>query len=99
MIEQLKDRGFPGETYADIILEFALQYGGGNGGSEIRFMRDVACHFDCSSVCGELFWTAVTKTGFANTARMFPLMRVALCLCNLSALQVQDGVGRLLVKR
>ena len=38
------------------------------------------------------------KTVFADKTRMFPLLRVALCLCNLSASQVQDGIGKLLVK-
>ena len=94
----MNDRGIPSVAYADIILEFALEYGGGNDGSEIKFMHDVACHFGCSNVLGETFWTAVTKTAFADKTRMFPLLRVALCLCNLSASQVQDGIGKLLVK-
>ena len=98
VIENTKDRGIPSADYADIILEFALEYGGGNDGSEIKFMHDVACHFGCSNVLGETFWTAVTKTVFADKTRMFPLLRVALCLCNLSASQVQDGIGKLLVK-
>ena len=42
VIENMKDRGIPSGAYADIILEFALQYGGGNNGSEIKFMHDVA---------------------------------------------------------
>ena len=61
-------------------------------------MHDVACHFGCSNVLGESFWTAVTKTVFADRTSMFPLLRVALCLCNLSASQVQDGIAKLLVK-
>ena len=59
-------------------------------------LHDVACHFGCSNVLGETFWTAVTKTAFADKTRMFPLLRVALCLCNLSASLVQDGIGKLL---
>ena len=97
MISNMKDRGIPSGQYADIILEFALEYGG-NDGSEIKFMHDVACHFGCSNVLGETFWTAVTKTVFADRTSMCPLLRVALCLCNLSAEQVQDGIGKLLVK-
>ena len=80
VIENMKDRGIPSGAYADIILEFALEYGGGNDGSEIKFMHEVACHFGCSNVLGETFWTAVTKTVFAGKTRMFPLLRVALCL-------------------
>ena len=98
VIEHMQDRGIPSGEYADIILEFALKYGGGKDGSEIKFMHDVACHFGCSNVLGESFWTAVTKTVFADRTSMFPLLRVALCLCNLSASQVQDGIGKLLVK-
>ena len=85
VIEHMKDRGIPSGEYADTILEFALEYGGGKDGSEIKFMHDVACHFGCSNVLGESFWTAVTKTVFADRTSMFPLLRVALCLCNLSA--------------
>ena len=98
VIEHMQDRGIPSGEYADIILEFALQYGGGKDGSEIKFMHDVACHFGCSNVLGESFWTAVTKTVFADRTSMFPLLRVALCLCNLSASQVQDGIAKLLFK-
>ena len=98
VIEHMQDRGIPSGEYADIILEFALQYGGGKDGSEIKFMHDVACHFGCSNVLGESFWTAVTKTVFADRTSMFPLLRVALCLCNLSASQVQDGIAKLLMK-
>ena len=98
VVENMKDRGIPSGEYADIILEFALEYGGGKDGSEIKFMHDVACHFGCSNVLGESFWTAVTKTVFADRTSMFPLLRVALCLCNLSAEQVQDGIGKLLMK-
>ena len=62
VIEHLKDRGIPSGAYADITLEFALEYGGGTNGSEIKFMHDVACHFGCSNVLGDTFWTAVAKT-------------------------------------
>ena len=98
VIEHMQDRGIPSGEYADIILEFALEYGGGKDGSEIKFMHDVACHFGCSNVLGESFWQAVTKTVFADRTSMFPLLRVALILCNLSASQVQDGIAKLLFK-
>ena len=97
MIGHVKDRGIPRGTDADIVLGSALEYGGGNVCSEIKFMHDVACHFGCNNVLGETFWTAMTKTAFADKTRVIPLPGVALCLCSLSASQVQDGIGQLLV--
>ena len=67
VIEHMKNRGIPSGAYADIILEFALQYGGGNDGSRVKFMHDVACHFGCHYVLGETVWTAMTETAFAYT--------------------------------
>ena len=96
VIVSMKDRGTPSGAYADIILQFELRCRGGNDGSEIKFMYDVACHFGCSNVIGETFWSAVTKTAFADKTRRCPLLRVALCLCNLSAQQTEDGIGKLL---
>ena len=63
-----------------------MEYGGGNDGSEFKFMHDVACHFGCSNVLGGTLWTAVTKTAFAYKTRTKVLMHVTHLPTSLSRL-------------
>eukprot|EP00959_Pyramimonas_sp_CCMP1952_P216647 4531263-Pyramimonas_sp.AAC.1 len=42
------------------------------------------------------FWESITNTAFASKTNMYPLMRVALAIANLTGDRVEDGVARLL---
>ena len=70
-IENMEDRGTPSSPYGEVILDFALQYGGGKDSSDIKFTHDVASHFGCSNVFGETFWNAVTQTPLQTKQGVF----------------------------
>ena len=97
---QIEDLCVPCSGYARTILTFVMDYGGGEDASQIYFMDAVAKQFGCSNVLGESFWKVVTTTQFFDKTHLFPLLRVALLLVNLSAQpeRVEDGIAKLLVK-
>ena len=96
--QSMLDQGIPAGPYARVILDFALEYGGGAQVPELKFMHNVASQFGCSRVLGETFWTALTRTSFSDKTSLYPLLRVALALCNLSAEKTEDGIAKLLTK-
>ena len=96
--QSMLDQGIPAGPYARVILDFALEYGGGAQVPELKFMHNVASQFGCSRVLGETFWTALTRTSFSDKTSLYPLLRVALALCNLSAEKTEDDIAKLLTK-
>ena len=97
--QSMLDQGIPAGPYARVILDFALEYGGRAQIPEFKFMHNVASQFGCSRVLGETFWTALTRTSFSDKTSLYPLLRVALALCNLSAEKTEDGIAKLLTKK
>ena len=97
-LQSLTELCVPCAGWASIIQEFVKVYGGGQGAPQIRFMDTIRKSFNCDIVLGETFWSAITSTTFANKVCLYPLVRVAFALCNLSGSHQQDGIARTLVK-
>jgi hypothetical protein len=97
-VQQITELCAPCSSYARTILSFVCDYGGGSDASGIHFMDAVAKQFHASNVLGETFWKAVTAATFHDKTKMFPLLRVALMLVNLTSDKVEDGIAKLLSK-
>ena len=88
----------PCSSYARCLLDFVTLYGGGVGSPLISFVNNVATEFGCNVSLGQTFWNAATYTNFASKASKYPMLRIALVLCNLTSDQIEDGIARLLSK-
>ena len=100
VVSSMEALAIPCALYADVILDFVLDFGGGVDAPEIRFMHNVAQQFGASKTLGQQYWAALAKTNFPHQAQCCPLLRVALALVNLSAhdSHVEDNIARLLLK-
>jgi hypothetical protein len=97
-LEHIQSLNLPCSSYAKVILDFVLMYGGGANAPQIRFMDDFSKMFQCKVILGELYWTTVTNMQFQCKLTRYPLLRAALLLANLISPKVEDGIGKLLVK-
>ena len=100
-IENVASLCVPCASYANIIMEFVLEYGGGTDSKGIvapmiRFIDSVAKQFAANVNLGETFWTAVTRATFASKTERMPMLRAAMILSNLTAPKLEDGLGKLL---
>ena len=80
--------------YATVILDFVKMYGGGPGAPHISFMDAIGKKYNSTMVLGAEFWKAMTYTQFPDKTNMYPLLRVALGLVNLTA----DPANKILAK-
>lgn len=83
----------PSKAYAGVLLDFVLQFGGEDA-EIITFIDSVAKQFQANVQLGELYWTTVTKVTFHAKTSLFPLLRAALLLANLTTDKVEDGIAR-----
>ena len=97
-IENIVSLNVPSAKYSKTLLEFVENFGGGGGAPLVSFMDSVAKQFGCNATLGQAFWEALTNTVFPSKTNMFPLIRVALAIANLTGDKVEDGVARLLSK-
>ncbi len=51
-VQSMADAGIPSGEYADVIIDFAIEFGGGFEAPEIKFMHNVARQLGCSRVLG-----------------------------------------------
>ena len=68
------------------------------GAPVIAFMDYVAKQFGCNVNLGQAFWEALAHTTFPSKTCLFPMVRVALALANMTSDKVEDHVARLLRK-
>ncbi|CAK0801107.1 unnamed protein product [Prorocentrum cordatum] len=97
-IETVVSLNIPSAKYSKTLLEFVENFGGGDGAPLVSFMDSVAKQFGCNATLGQAFWESITNAAFASKTNMYPLIRVALAIANLTGDKVEDGVARLLVK-
>jgi hypothetical protein len=97
-IQNLESLCVPCSKYSKTLLHFVMTYGGGSGAPIIAFMDSVAKQFGCNVSLGQSFWEALTNAVFHSKTNMFPLIRVALGLANMTGDKVEDTVARLLNK-
>ena len=95
-IENVVSLCVPSSKYASTLLEFVLNYGGGEDAYLIAFMDSVSKQFGCNATMGQTYWESVTTATFNSKTKFFPLVRVALLLANLTGDKVEDGIARLL---
>jgi len=97
-IENVVALNVPASSYAAVLLDFVQLFGGGRGSPMILFMDNFCKQFQCNLLLGETFWKAVTQIVFPSKLSKLPLLRVSLCMGNLSSPKVEDGIGRCIVK-
>jgi len=83
----------PSKAYADVLLDFVLQFGGSDA-EVITFIDSVAKQFQANVQLSEDYWTAVCNDEFTAKTSLFPLVRAALLLANLTTDKVEDGIAR-----
>jgi hypothetical protein len=88
----------PCTCYASVLLDYVINFGGGEDSFIIQFVDKVSKQFNADVILGEQFWQALTYTDFYDKTCKYPLVRAALLLCNLSSNKVEDGIARLLSK-
>ena len=88
----------PCASYCKTLLEFVTTFGGGTGAPLICFMDAVAKQFGCTVSLGREYWEALTNSVFPSKTKLFPLIRVALALANMTGEKIEDGVARYLLK-
>ena len=86
----------PASEYAKIILDFVQSYGGGRGAPFIRLMDSFAKQYQCNTMLGETYWTAITTQQFPSKVNKVPLLRIALTMANLTSPKIEDGIGKLI---
>ena len=97
-VQEVQSLNIPSAQYCNTLLEFVLNYGGGDDAPMICFMDAVAKEFGCNVNLGSQFWHALTYMSFARKMKTYPLIRVALAVTNMTGDKVEDGVARLLGK-
>jgi len=98
-IENIISLNIPCSAYCKVLLEFVKLYSGGDCAPYVKFMYNFATQFQYLYPLGESYWTAVTQAKFASKLNMFPLIRVALLVANLSSDKKEDGICRFLSKQ
>ncbi len=88
----------PCSKYSKALLHFVITFGGGAGAPLIAFMDAVTKQFGCNVDLGQGFWEALAHTTFPSKTCLFPLIRIALALANLTTDKIEDNVARLLSK-
>ena len=96
-IANVQSLAVPCSSYCKVLLDFALTYGGGTGAPHIVFMDAVQKQFGCNIDLGAAFWEAITTTKFPRPS-LYPMVRVALVLANLTSDKIEDNVAKLLTK-
>eukprot|EP00959_Pyramimonas_sp_CCMP1952_P464417 9486575-Pyramimonas_sp.AAC.1 len=61
-------------------------------------MDSFAKQCGCNAALGQAFWEALAHAVFASKTNVYPLIRVAVAVANLTGDKVEDGAARLLVK-
>ena len=84
--------------YCKIILDFVKLYGGGAGVPHITFMDSIGKAFNANMQLGEQFWRAITYTTYVDKTSIFPLLRLALAIVNLTCHIEEQRVAKLLKK-
>ena len=97
-VEHVQSLNVPAAAYADTILQFVTLFGGGKGAPMIKMMDSFAKQFQCNTMLGETWWTAVTGQVFPSKVEKLALLRIALSMANLTSPKVVDGIGKLIVK-
>ena len=95
-VQEVQSLNIPSAQYCNTLLEFVLNYGGGDDAPMICFMDAVAKEFGCNVNLGSQFWHALTYMSFSRKMKTYPLIRVALAVTNMTGAKVEDGVARLL---
>ena len=98
-LKNVKDSCMSCAPYANVILDFVKLYGGGPGAPHITFMDSIGKTFNSTMVLGPEFWKGLTYTQFADKTQMYPLLRVACCLVNLTAPTNADNATKAILIR
>ena len=96
-VEYARSLSVPCGPYCDHILNFVVDFGGGQNAPFITFMDAVAKEFGCNVTLGSSFWKALATLDFPSPTSKFPLIRIALALANMTSDKIKDGVARLLL--
>jgi len=97
-VENISAMCAPCSNYAGTLFDFVRLYSGGPGAPHVQFMDSVAKGFGCNVSLGSSFWQGLANTPFKVKTSLFPLVRVALALANMTSDKIEDGVARLLGK-
>ena len=97
-LKSVQDMCMSCAPYSNVILDFVKLYGGGPGAPHITFMDSIGKTFNSNMVLGAQYWHALTYTQFADKTSMYPLIRIAFALVNLTSLKHEDNVAKLLAK-
>jgi len=98
VIDSISSLCAPCAPYADKILKYTQNFGGGDDAKLIAFMDDVAKTYGCNPTMGAAWWTAMAESVFAQKGEEHPLVRTAMHLANLTGDKVDDGISRTLAK-
>lgn len=88
----------PCKSYAGVLLDYVVSFGGGDDSFIIQFVDSVSKQFNANVALGESYWSALAYTEFHNKTSKYPLVRAALLLANLTSDKIEDGYARLLKK-
>jgi hypothetical protein len=97
-VENIVSLCAPCSHYAATLLEYVIEFGGGDHSPIIQFVDAVANQFQANVALGEAFWTALATTQFADKQSKYPLVRAAMMLANMTSDKIEDGIARLLLK-
>jgi hypothetical protein len=97
-LKSVQDMCMSCAPYCHIINDFVKLYGGGPGAPHITFMDSIGKAFNSTMVLGEQYWHGITYLTFTDKTCMYPLLRVALALVNLTSDKQEHGIAKLLVK-
>ena len=95
-LDNISAMAAPCSSYAASLLEFVSIYGGGPGAPFIKFMDSVAKGFGCNVSLGSAYWAGLASAQFPDKTSMFPLIRIAMALANMTSDKIEDGVAKLL---
>ena len=88
----------PCSHFGDVLLDYIIDFGGGENACVIQFVDNVAKQFAANVPMGETFWRALLGVEFADKQCKYPLLRTALMLANLTGKKTEDGTARSLGK-
>jgi len=97
-VENIVSLCAPCAHYASTLLDYVVEFGGGDASPIIQFVDNVAKQFQANVALGEGFWKALATTQFADKQSKYPLVRAAMMLANLTSDRIEDGIARLLLK-
>ena len=84
----------PCSHFGDVLLDYIIDFGGGENACVILFVDSVAKQFAANVPMGETFWRALLEVEFADKQCEYPLLRTALMLANLTGKKIEDGTAR-----